>query len=266
MLNHHRLFIFILLITVIISGNLYAYTPPVNEFKAGASLSSYAYEEPDVMKVKGILYGITGSYAYTYKEALMLRVEGNFDYGSMKYTSENSGDDSGIPDYLVEFRFLIGPDFFPMSKLMIIPYIGVGYRYLRDDSSGKLTSLGFAGLLRESNYYYVPIGISATTDYVKSWIFSTTAEYDYLGKGRQKSYTSGAGATFDIVNYQIYGYGLRLSAVCLKQAGKIDYFLEPFLTYWDIGSSEGVLEPDNFLYYEPRNNTIQYGINLGIQF
>jgi hypothetical protein len=248
------------------SATSIAYTPQEHEFKATADISYYTYEEPDVMKIQGILYGISGSYTYTYRQALMLRMEGSFHYGSMQYTSNNSGNDSGIPDYLMEFRFLIGPDLFPASWLILTPYTGMGYRYLRDDSSGKLTSLGFAGLLRESNYYYVPVGISASTDYVQGWIFSLMAEYDYLGRGRQKSYTSETGSSFNVVNYQIYGYGLRFSLSGRKHFGKVDYSIEPFLIYWDIGRSEDVLEPDNFMYYEPANHTLQYGLNLGVQF
>jgi hypothetical protein len=266
MIHSYRVIVLVLLIVITTSANSFAYIPPVNEFTAAASLSYYIYDEPDVMKIKGLLYGISGSYTYTYKEALMLRVDGNFNYGSMKYTSVDSGDDSGIPDYLMEFRFLMGPDLFPMNKLMITPYIGVGYRYLHDDSSGHLTSSGYAGLLRVSNYYYLPIGISATTDYIKGWVFSLLAEYDYLGRGRQKSYTSETGSSFDVVNYQIYGYGMKFSLSCRKRVGKLDYLIEPFITYWDIGRSEDVLEPDNFLYYEPANNTVQYGLNMGVQF
>jgi hypothetical protein len=251
---------------LLFSASSFAYAPPEHEFTTTADISYYTYEEPDVMKIRGIMYGISGSYTYTYRQALMLRTEGSFHYGSMKYTSNNSGDDSGIPDCLVEFRFLTGPDLFPVSWLVLTPYIGVGYRYLRDDSAGKLTSLGFAGLLRESNYYYVPVGISASTDYVHGWIFSLMSEYDYLGKGRQKSYTSETGSSFDVVNYQIYGYGLRFSLSGRRHFGKFDYFIEPFLTYWNIGRSEDVLEPDNFMYYEPANHTLQYGLNLGIQF
>jgi len=76
---------------------------------------------------------------------------------------------NNIDDYILEFRGLAGYDF-PVSKASFLtPYAGIGYRYLNDDSSGKVASTGALGYERESNYIYSPIGVKFIADLKKGW-------------------------------------------------------------------------------------------------
>jgi len=48
-------------------------------FELASEISYRIYEEPDVMKEKGMMYGLVGSY--TYRNKIMLKVEGRGSWG-----------------------------------------------------------------------------------------------------------------------------------------------------------------------------------------
>ena len=60
---------------------------------------------------------------------------------------------SGTRDYLFEIRGVIGRDYY-LDGTRVLPYVGVGYRYLDDDSAGKFSSVGAMGYDRQANYYF----------------------------------------------------------------------------------------------------------------
>jgi hypothetical protein len=70
--------------------------------------------------------------------------------------SSPSGELNNINDYMLEFRFLAGYDFPVSDTFILTPFVGLGFRYLNDDSSGKVATLGGSGYDRESNYVYSP--------------------------------------------------------------------------------------------------------------
>jgi hypothetical protein len=109
------------------------------------------------MEQKGMMYGIGAAYSYHNKT--MFKADAKFSYGQVDY--QNSGTINNINDYIFEIRAVSGYDFKLTDSLVLTPYIGIGYRYLRDDMAGRISSTGAAGYLRESNYYYSPIGIEA---------------------------------------------------------------------------------------------------------
>jgi len=146
-----------------------------------------------------------------------------------------------------------------------------GYRYLNDDSSGKTTSTNAAGYERESNYIYSPIGLEATYKMQNDWSIGASAEYDIFWWGRQNSHLSDANRGFaDVENDQNEGYGVRGSLKLQKKGEKFDLILEPFIRYWNVAKSND----SNVTYagvivgygYEPKNNTTEYGIKIGVKF
>lgn len=235
----------------------------------GPEISYFTYEEPHFMKDKGFLFGITGSY--TYHDNLMLKAEGRYSFGNLDYSSPGSGTMSGIPDYIWEFRGLAGYDFVVQKGSILTPYIGIGYRYLNDDSSGKISSAGDYGYERESNYYYSPIGVKVITNLHDGWSTEATAEYDIFWSGKQISHLSDADPGYnDPENRQKHGYGIRGSIEFQKKAEDRDFALEPFIRYWSIKESQradwkyyGVIVGEVF---EPKNHSTEYGINLLVKF
>ncbi len=236
----------------------------------------FRYEEPGLMKDKGLFYGL--NLGLTFRNWLpespeltaramdmsmykwMFRAEGRFAYGQVDYDGAYwdgtplKVDD--IDDYVLEGRLLIGPDF-PRGMSLYTLFTGIGYRYLNDD-----TSFHPAGYERESNYLYLPVGFEMIAQLNDAWFWGLSAEFDVFLWGEQNSHLSDVGL-IDVDNRQHSGYGLRGAVQLQKKGDKMDFMIEPFIRYWDIGRSD-----IDFLtgVYEPANNTIEAGIRLILAF
>ena len=236
----------------------------------GTETSYIKYEEPGIMKEEGSMYGIVGSYTYRgpvfILNKAMLKAEGKTAWGRLDYTSPISGTMKDIPDWLLELRGLAGYDFEIKDSFPVIwtitPYLGIGYRYLNDDSSGKYSSLGALGYERESNYIYSPVGLEITTNLKNNWLIGATAEYDIFWQGIQKSHFDWAGfPELVLESEQHQGYGLRGSVKVQKKGQKMDLIVEPYIRYWNIKQSEVSL-----IGYEPKNNSTEIGLKLAVKF
>lgn len=233
----------------------------------GVQSSYIKYEEPGVMKEEGVMNGI--NTAYTYRDRVMLKIDARVSYGQVDY--ENSGTIDNIDDYLIELRAVEGYGIRLSDTAIVTPYLGFGYRYLNDDSSGMTTSTGAKGYERESNYYYFPIGVEAEADVNDVWSIGAVMEYDYFLSGEQKSHLSDADASFkDLKNDQDDGYGLRGSVKLVKKGETADILIEPYINYWNIKKSNDA----NVTYagvivgygYEPKNNSTEAGIKVAIKY
>ena len=249
------------------AGNGFAQPLKRHTFEIGPEISYRVYKEPGVMKEEGWMYGLVGSYAYHNK--LMLKVEGRGNFGKVDYS--NSGNINNINDYVLEGRGLVGFDFLIAQVHSITPYIGVGYRYLNDDSSGRISTTGALGYERESNYLYSPIGLEINVQLGDRFYVKESMEFDYLWRGWQKSHLSDALPGFnDPTNTQKKGYGVRGYIGFLIVTKKIDFELGPFVTYWNIKKSDD----EAITYYgtpvdigwEPKNNTTEIGFKITARF
>jgi len=225
------------------------------------------YNEPTVMRETGVMYGLEGSYAY--HDSIMLKLEGRGAFGNVDY--KNSGALDNIPDYTLESRMLAGYDFPVAEKTTITPYLGFGYRFLDDDASKMISSDGSDFYKRINHRFYSPLGIEGTMQMEDNWSIGATAEYDIFWWGRQTSYLSDISPSFnDVKNRQKKGYGLRGSVKLQHNTEKIDYLIEPFVRYWNISQSNNtnVTYSGVIVGYasEPKNNTTELGVNLGMKF
>ncbi len=257
--------------TLFILGNVLADLEPLQKhsWELGTQVSYITYKEPNVMEEKGVMSGILGSYAY--QDGFMLKAEGLFSYGQLDYTSSSTGSMDNIDDYILEFRGVVGYNLPILQTYTLTPYMGFGYRYLNDDTSGMLTTTGARGYERESNYFYSPVGLELGTNFNNSWSAGITFEYDYFWKGIQKSHLSDVSLGYnDLENDQNKGYGLRGSVKLTKKGNRFDFVIEPFIRYWNIKKSEeknvtfsGVIIGYG---YEPKNTSTEFGINLAARF
>jgi len=239
---------------------------PVHAFAVGLEAFHKEYKEPDVMSEKGMMVGV--GLAYTYRDNVMFKASLLLAYGEVDY--ENSGTLDGIPDRHVELRGLVGYDFAVDPTLVVTPYIGLGYRFLRNDSAGMITSTGARGYNRESNYVYSPVGIAVVKILPEGWSLSAEAEFDYLWYGKQYSDLSDGNPLYpDISNEQEQGYGIRGSVRIEKKLAASSVYVEPFVRYWHISRSEDTLfSAGGTLYrgYEPKNDTAESGASVGLRF
>jgi len=226
------------------------------------------YKEPGVMKQDGVMLGIFGSY--TYHHNLIFKLEGSYSAASMHYTGAdwagNPLTDNKVHDFMWEFRGLIGNE---RVLHKVTTYTGIGYRYLNDNSSTA------GSYERESNYYYLPLGVEINnilnTGNKKDWIVEAILEYDFFMGGKQISHLSDADPGLnDISNIQDNGYGYRISLKLQKKTEHADFVIEPFLRYWNIRESE-IAELNYYgAFYsygvEPKNNTTELGVMFGWKF
>jgi len=269
---------------------------PLTHFEMGSESFAYSYREPDLMKAKGYMYGVFGSFTYRLSEnehikslkdifsgknmINMFRVDGRYAWGKTDYQSNGTGQESGIPYWSMEFRGIAGLDIPVVTDLRVTPFLGFGYRYLYDDSGGGITTTGHWGYDRESQYVYLPTGIETEFKWGNNWSLCLTAEYDFFIDGEQTSHLEDGGTGYDTLkNDQDKGRGMRGSFRVMKESKAIDFFFEPFVRYWDIENSDvtaltinGQVIPvpgsPGYVYggREPKNNTTEYGVKCGIRY
>ena len=225
------------------------------------------YVEPGVMREEGFMMNLGGSYAY--HNRIMAKAEGIIAGGWVDYS--NSGNIDHIPDVMLEFRGLAGYDFFFFRRsLLVTPFIGLGYRYLNDNMSGKISTTNFSGYDRESNYLYSPIGAAFTIYLKNNWLLDGTGEYDYFWWGKQISHLSNvSSANGDLDNRQKKGYGLRGTLLLAKKIDRFVIEFGPFVRYWKINQSEEAevtLNGRVAVGIEPKNESTEFGIKVGLKF
>ena len=239
-------------------------------WEIGPELSYYEYKEPGLMSLRGPMFGIGA--AYTYHNGVMIKLAGSCSYGLVDYDSDGTGSVNNIEDSIFEFRVLGGYDFKISKSFTLTPFIGFGYRYLKDNGGGETTTTGNWGYDRESKYYYSPIGIQAVNVFDKGWSIGVNMEYDLFWKGTQKSFLSDGDAGYsDPQNDQDSGYGLRGSIMIKKQTDQAFYVIEPFVRYWNIDESDVQAERYNgvltgYGWIEPKNETTEIGVKFVIGY
>ncbi len=237
------------------------------QFEIGFEMYFYTYKEPGYMKDEGIFYGITGAYTYRAwipsstknnisNKKWMLRFETRAAYGTVDYDGALMDGTpytiADISDRALETRLLVGNDFLKKTS-MNTPYMGIGYRYLNDDSS-----FDPAGYERESNYIYIPFGLKNINDLRNGWFFEATIEFDLFLWGEQRTDFMVFGL-LNVKNRQDTGYGLRGSIRFQKRSKDIDLAIEPYIRYWEIGKSD-IQYIGGEPFFEPENKTTECGI------
>ena len=143
------------------------------------------------------------------------------------------------------------------------PIIGVGYRWLYDDSGGLTSSTGAFGYDRQSQYIYLPAG--GIFDFDNN--IKVKGQFNYLLAGRQTSYLSDVTGFTDIDNDQSSGWGVDLT-IDLGLTDKTSFY--SFYRHWDIDRSSTVTGTFSnvliFQAFEPANTTTEIGIGLAYKF
>jgi hypothetical protein len=206
----------------------------------------------------------------------LYKIEGRYSIGEVDYKAVNHAELKNIDDWSAELRGILGKEYVDGPFTTII-YSGAGYRYLNDNNSGRLSTVGntnYYGYQRESNYYYLPIGLEFSSQINNRWSVAILGEYDWLAYGMQISHLSDGNQFLstrndDAENKQDHGYGLRASLRLIRESGIVDLIFEPFIRYWNIEDSEIVsifVDGATANALEPENNTIETGLKIGFQF
>lgn len=242
------------------------------EHSIALSIASYQYHEPGLMSSTGSKLGLEINTIKITRDNLVVRGDFRYAGGTVDYSSVNTGSAGGEPDWYIEARGLLGKDFYTQGA-RLSPYIGLGYRYLFNDARG-LTTTGHWGYRRESNYFYLPLGLIHHMVIKEHGALVSTLEYDQLLTGKQISHLSDGGTGYgDVTNKQSRGYGVKLSI--LYQGN--NWALGPYAHYWNIKESDWSPLYQNgrpvFNTYgqalggvEPDNNTVEIGWKVTRKF
>jgi len=245
----------------------------IHSIELGLKLLNFTYKEPDIgVKDQGRMNGI--GMAYTYHNNLMFKAALDYYGGKIDYESD-SGKLNDVNEFIFELRCLIGRDYQRYNSAIvdfITPYTGLSYRYWKDDSGGKVTDIGYYGYDRETIYYYSPFGLETIKRLENEWLIGVLLEYDLFWMGKNMSHLSDVDPSApDLVFDQNDGYGLRFAVKAKKAFNKAKIGIAPFINYWNIDNSEKVIFFDSssgfwVIFYEPKNKTTEFGINLTAEF
>ena len=274
-----NLLIFVLVMTLVFSSSAHAAitlnenrSEMTSEFEVAPEFSYIKYDEPGIADENGFMGGVSGAYTARFPEKWVLGVDGRFSAGQVDYDSHNTGSVDGILDFIIEVRGTAGYDLEVMDNTRLTPYIGIGYRFLRDELGAKFTSTGHVGYDRQTEYVYLPLGIKTLSSLDTEWYLGFNVEFDIFLDGTQKSELGDAVDGVDtLVNDQNTGYGVRGSVQLVKAGDKYDFFVEPFVRYWNIDKSDVKAvtsggRPLGVVGYEPKNDSTEIGAKLGIHF
>ena len=239
-------------------------SPGYLQFDLGLQSYYHQYEEPGVMENDGWFLGLEGRLAY--ENRLYLGLEGLVSFGRVDYASVNTGTGSDHDDICVDVRGLLGIVALKTPGFKLIPYTGLGYRFLQDDSQSQLTSTNHLGYLRESNYLYSPLGLKWAFNLGQGWRLEADTVYHYFWLGRQESFLGYIAGYEDVENDQDEGFGYKLSADLKKHFARFSLGLGVFYRYWDIKRSEITVDSAGRGWIEPANTTDEFGFRITMGF
>lgn len=226
-----------------------------NGYSVEGQLSSYRYEEPDLMDLKGIRGSVAARVTHDASNAVFTAGEAKISYGRLDYSSVGTGKMNDVPDHYYELRALVGKRFHA-GGVPWSPYFGFGWRHLVNNMEDMTTTTGHFGYKRVSDYYYLPIGIEWRLPLGNSRYLESSAEYDLLLRGTQKSYLPGE----TIKNTQNRGHGIRATSMY----GMGQWAFGPYVNYWKIAESTVEFGPFfcSLGCVEPKNETLEAGLRL----
>ncbi|MCV2402251.1 hypothetical protein OFY17_05045 [Marinomonas sp. C2222] len=208
--------------------------------------------------------GFHGRYAYISHERFRA-IEVHYSTGFVDY--QGSGTIENIPDTLLEVRGLFGgkADINPTYDTFV--YIGIGYRNLNDDMSGRVSSTSALGYERDQTYIYMPIGLEFQPKQIdRRWGLSGRIEYDLFLSGTNHSYLGEISGYDDITLHQNSGYGYRVSLGLTRHFQNASVSVEPFYRYWYLDDSMVTYDSKNEPRIEPYNNSKELGISFSVTF
>jgi len=266
----------------------------------GYAILHHSYEEPGMMQEKG-WFSPFNNFGGNIEASVRRFYNGNLGSldlllggGYVKYDGMTQNGQPlqirNIPDVFLESRFAFGRLFYFSPNTYAVPFGGAGVRYWIDDLSKHK-----GGYERRSLYVYSPIGIELwhRPEASISTRLGAKIEYDLFWEGRQFSKLSDLNRTYrvwtdtgitihDAINHQDEGYGLRASmtwVTLISERRTVE--LTFFVRSWQIAASDVVevpykieipqsgfkpplIDEGTLLVYEPKNNTLDYGIFISV--
>ncbi len=162
------------------------------------------------------------------------------------------------------------------NNFQIIPYIGLGYRYLNNPGKSEIAG----DYEREVAYLYLPITLELQKKISKHKAWGITGELDILIHGWVKAHTSDISEKCNDLNFnQSKGGGLKLTGFYKQRLFGHAVSFAPFAELWLLGDSDTdtLMYDDTRMmvqsadgefhdYCEPANITTTLGLKINILF
>ncbi len=231
--------------------------------RIGVDLHYFSYEEPGVMEESGLLHGLSGSFEHLAAYNLLIDLSTSIVAGDLKYDGKlinADGTESPLtidtPNTIFNLKGAVGM-LFQYGDFSVVPYSGIGYRFLVDDLEEASSIYGYT---REQTYVYLPVGVGLSRRMQSSWLFDCYVEYRIMLDSYNRSHGGVLGGS--LVLPQNSGSGFSASVGLSRPgmgASKIQ--LESFIETWDIDASEVVNG-----YIEPENKSFLFGLRCSLCF
>ncbi len=204
----------------------------------------------------GSLFGLFGALTYHLGPE-----EDLSKYDSITVVKLDTHLAQDVDAFMADVRGLAGVDFISGNNTRVTPYLGIGYRYLRDKDAGETQAVqemygnsyyytnGTRGVKEELKYIYIPLGVELHRPLHNRWAVQLNAEFDFLLQGRSTRHYEDLGELLvdtggdtHVPNAMEFthdkGYGWRASVKFLHSASEMDFFVEPFIRFWKIDESD----------------------------
>lgn len=269
-------------IAVLTASGASAQTP--GGFEVGAELFDYNYRErvegETIVRDDGLFGGLRLGYTETIGGGAFLRARLNVAFGSVDYSSNGAiiGEptDTRLENVLQGIGYLelhAGKDFVLKGGTTITPYVGIGARYLSDNSGGEESEDGLLGYDRQVSYSYLPLGVAARVPIGGRTSLVLAGQYNLFLGGDAESKFSEIDPAFPDVELELNdGSGYELSALVSMPLGRNAISFGPFIRRWNIGESESFILEDpegsgeSIELVEPRNRTTEIGVRVSFSF
>ncbi len=259
---------------IILSISLSVYPTITHSAELTLDITSYTYREVDpndnfFMEDKSAPFlfsvglrnwgdAITTSNTKSTNFSFLYTLE--YSFGNVDYSSAGTGTMKkqyykGRLEYYLSTSSKVGAN-------DLLPYIGLGYRDLLDDSGYKTSSTNHLGYDRLSKYYYVPIG---AIWYISDSL-SLKSQYNYFLEGNQISFLNEIlPNTYPVnpENTQRIGWGIDLT---LRSKLNNKWSTYGFFRSWNIEDSDVVSCSALIYCYEPKNQTHEIGAGISYHF
>jgi len=229
----------------------------------GYEFGYFNYKESGLMQDFGAMSGVRVSDTILVSQSpLVLTAEGDLLYGSLTYdgqTWQGAAISDSMVDYEANFRGLLGVSF-GGRNVALVPYAGLGLRYLNDNGNSA------GSYEREVGYLYLPVGVRFRFEKSARVRFGISAEFDQLLLGKVKSFLSETNPNNpDVVNTQTSGDGFRVAVSMDYQFVGMGVRIEPYWQHWSIGNSDSQFIDATHSGMEPANISDQLGFSIQIE-
>ncbi len=183
-----------------------------------------------------------------------------YSFGNIDYTSAGTGT-MKTQYYKNRFESYISTSG-GVGPNDLLPYIGLGYRNLLDDSGFKTTSTNHIGYDRLSQYYYIPIG---AIWYISEGL-SLKSQYNHFIEGKQVSFLNEVlpnTYSTNPQNTQSIGWGIDLT---LRSKLNNKWSSYGFYRWWSIENSDFISCSPLTYCMEPKNQTYEIGAGISYHF